>query len=109
MNPKGWYVTDGFPYVLDLTGCNNWQDLHDRIRKLFAFPDYYGENWDAMWDCLTDLFREDDEGEISIIGLSSMPKDLQKYAQNPNLRITRRTVVSVVSPPFLFISLQILR
>ncbi len=20
------------------------------------FPDYYGENWDAMWDCLTDVF-----------------------------------------------------
>ena len=81
MNPKGWYVTDGFPYILDLTDCRSWKDLHDRIRKLFAFPDYYGENWDAMWDCLTDLFREDDEGEIIIIGLSSMPKDLQKYAQ----------------------------
>ena len=50
---KGWYVTDGFPYVLDLTDCKDWHDLHGRIRKLFAFPDYYGENLDALWDCLS--------------------------------------------------------
>ena len=78
---KGWYVTDGFPYVLDLTDCKDWHDLHGRIRKLFAFPDYYGENWAAMWDCLTDLFGEEDEGEIIIAGFSAMPQDLQKYAQ----------------------------
>ena len=78
MNPKGWYVTDGFPYILDLTDCRSWKDLHDRIRKLFAFPDYYGENWDAMWDCLNDLFRKDDSGEIIVRGAATIPKEMQE-------------------------------
>mgnify|MGYP003307597711 FL=1 len=34
-----------------------------------------------MWDCLTDLFGEEDEGEIIIAGFSAMPQELQKYAQ----------------------------
>ena len=68
-------------YTLDLRGVQSVADIHAAARAAFDFPDYYGCNWDAMWDCLTDLFREDDEGEIIIIGLSSMPKDLQKYAQ----------------------------
>ncbi len=25
------------------------------IKKEFDFPDYYGANWDAFWDCLTDM------------------------------------------------------
>ncbi|MBS6457065.1 MAG: barstar family protein [Firmicutes bacterium] len=39
------------PVVLHLDGCKDWGALHRRIRKTFGFPDYYGENWDAMWDC----------------------------------------------------------
>ena len=75
---RGWYVTDGFPYVLDMTGCCDWGDFHDRIRKLFAFPDYYGENWAAMWDCLTDLFGSSDSGEIIVRGTDTMPEDMKE-------------------------------
>ena len=29
--------------------------FHARIARLLDFPDYYGKNLDALYDCLTDL------------------------------------------------------
>lgn len=28
---------------------------HDYIKKVFNFPDYYGKNLDALYDCLTEI------------------------------------------------------
>ena len=78
-------ITDN-PIVLDLTDCRDWGDLHQRIRKTFGFPAYYGENWDAMWDCIDGLFGVDDTQQIHIKGFSSMSDTLQNYAQ-PMLEI----------------------
>ena len=30
-------------------------ELHTVMSELLSFPDYYGENFDAMFDCLTDI------------------------------------------------------
>lgn len=38
--------------ILDLTGCKYLGELHQRIKEALDFPDYYGENWDAFWDCI---------------------------------------------------------
>lgn len=38
--------------------CENIQtiaELHTQMRELMSFPDYYGENFDAMYDCLTEI------------------------------------------------------
>lgn len=29
--------------------------VHDYLKKLLEFPEYYGNNLDALYDCLTDL------------------------------------------------------
>ena len=41
--------------VLDLSGCEFVDELHQRIQNALNFPDYYGNNFDALYDCLTDL------------------------------------------------------
>ena len=41
------------PATLDLSGCNTLWDLHTRISDSLNFPDYYGKNWSAFWDCLS--------------------------------------------------------
>ena len=56
MNRNAYTPITADPVLLRLNSCRDWGTLHQRIRKAFGFPDYYGENWDAMWDCLTDVF-----------------------------------------------------
>lgn len=58
-------------YILDFTKVRSWIDIHNIIEKEFDFPNYYGANWDAFWDCITDLM--DEEGlDIEIIGLDKI-------------------------------------
>lgn len=43
------------PYQLDFRHVQTYGEVHKIIRVAMDFPDYYGENWDAFWDCLTDM------------------------------------------------------
>ena len=43
------------PYILDFSNIQYYGDVHKIIKEAFDFPDYYGENWSAFWDCLTDM------------------------------------------------------
>lgn len=76
------YITDD-PITLELTGCGSVGEVHERIKRTFGFPEYYGENWDAMWDCMDGLF---DRREIVIRGFQTMPKDVREYCR-PMLEI----------------------
>ncbi len=29
------------------------EDFHNQIKEVLDFPDYYGKNYGALWDCLT--------------------------------------------------------
>ncbi len=42
-------------YIIDLTDVKTYYEFHFAIRDSLNFPDYYGCNWDAFWDCLTDM------------------------------------------------------
>ena len=55
-------------YTIDFTNINYYYDVHFTIRDSLDFPDYYGCNWDALWDCLTDM-AGNDPIHIEIIGL----------------------------------------
>ena len=38
--------------TLDLGECQHIDEMHQRIKTAFQFPDYYGENWDAFWNLI---------------------------------------------------------
>lgn len=40
---------------VDLAKVRGKQELLDAIARELAFPDWFGANWDALEDCLTDL------------------------------------------------------
>ena len=33
------------------------RDVHDYLARELAFPEYYGHNLDALYDCLGDIFE----------------------------------------------------
>ncbi len=60
---------------LDLNGCADWDDLHERIRKAFGFPTWYGKNWNAFWDL---LWSECDADKVIIKGEQTMPEEFSE-------------------------------
>ncbi len=43
-------------FTLDCAGVQTKRELHARIADALQFPDWYGNNLDALMDCLTDLY-----------------------------------------------------
>ncbi len=39
--------------VLDGKQIRNQHEFHQVLREKLGLPDYYGDNLDALWDCLT--------------------------------------------------------
>ncbi len=66
-------------YTLDFTNLQYYLEFHEIIRDELDFPDYYGMNWDAMWDCLTDMVGE--PLHIEIIGLDVLEQKFGDTAQ----------------------------
>lgn len=42
-------------YTLDFRNVEHFLEVHYIIKTELDFPDYYGCNWSAFWDCLTDM------------------------------------------------------
>lgn len=38
---------------LDLSGVETPDALQETLARAFGFPDYYGHNWNAFWDCIS--------------------------------------------------------
>ncbi|MDR1629801.1 MAG: barstar family protein [Oscillospiraceae bacterium] len=62
--------------VIDFTGCNHVQEVHLIIKEKLEFPDWYGENIDALWDLLTGYI---DPCDIYLEGCQSVAPDLIPY------------------------------
>ena len=69
------------PIVLDFTGCRHLGEVHLILKTKFGLPEYYGENWDALWDCLDGLFYDRGEFAVKIYGFMSLPDDLREYCE----------------------------
>ena len=57
-------------YTLDFSKVNYINEVHQIIKDELDFPDYYGMNWYAFWDCLTDMVG--DPIHIELIGMERM-------------------------------------
>jgi len=55
----------GFQPVLDGRALDDKQSLLAGIARALEFPEYFGENWDALEECLSDMGWRD--GEISLL------------------------------------------
>ncbi|MBQ8401252.1 MAG: barstar family protein [Clostridia bacterium] len=56
--------------VLDFREVQYYLEIHRIIKKALDFPEWYGENWDALWDCLTDIAGL--EVHMEVLGLDTI-------------------------------------
>lgn len=63
--------------IVDFTECKYFTEMHKRIKEGLKFPDYYGENLDALWD----LISEPRDAFITIKGIKDLPKSFDEYVQ----------------------------
>ncbi|MBI1942844.1 MAG: barstar family protein [Betaproteobacteria bacterium] len=49
-----------------LEGVSSKELVLERIARALAFPDWFGGNWDALEDCLTDLSWLEADGHVLI-------------------------------------------
>ena len=66
-------------YIIDFREVKYYLEMHGVIRKALKFPDYYGCNWDAFWDCLTDMYG--DPIHIEILGLDVIEQKFDGAAE----------------------------
>ena len=61
-------------YVIDCDKMTDRASAHAHIAEVLGFPEYYGNNLDALFDCLTDMRACD----IKIINAGGLNK-LEEY------------------------------
>ena len=67
------------PYIIDFTNVKYYLQVHEIIKEALDFPDYYGKNWDAFWDCLTDMVGR--SVHIEIRGLDVLKEKFPETAE----------------------------
>ena len=66
-------------YTLDFSKVNYINEVHQIIKDELDFPDHYGLNWSACWDCLTDMVG--DPIHIEIVGMETVQRKFPRHAQ----------------------------
>ena len=66
-------------YTIDFTNVKDYLEMHFVIRDALDWPDYYGCNWDAFWDCLTNMVGR--PIHIEILGLDVIERRFDDAAK----------------------------
>ncbi len=66
-------------FVLDFAEIKSLLGLHEYLKEIFSLPDYYGNNMDALWDCLSCCY--DESTTIELRNLDVLRKRLEQTTQ----------------------------
>ena len=75
MSENRWTPIPAGTIKIDFSDCIYVDDIHGKLKTSFGFPDYYGKNWDALWDCLRDFaLSEERTREVVITGVTGFQR-----------------------------------
>ena len=69
-------MLDTYRYKVDFSEVKHFIEIHEVLKRDLDFPDYYGGDLDALWDCLTDML-----GDVSIIEIYNSESLSKKYLE----------------------------
>jgi len=52
---------------IDLAGCGSKEEFLRRVADALDFPEWFGGNWDAFYDCLADLSWRPARGYVLVL------------------------------------------
>lgn len=82
MNDDKWKYIPERKIIIDFSNCKCVGEIHEKLKESFGFPDYYGRNWSAFWDCLDDFCGDrTSETTVHVDGLNHLSKELGSYAE----------------------------
>lgn len=82
MNANKWKNIPDGKIIIDFSTCKYVDEIHEKLKESFGFPDYYGRNWSAFWDYLDDFCGDrTSETTVHVDGLNRLSKDLRSYAE----------------------------
>ena len=65
--------------IINLAGVNTKVAIHQAFKQHLGFPDWYGANWDALWDAIIAVVELPDE--VLLLNwqefAEACPKDMQ--------------------------------
>ena len=71
--------------TLDFSRCPSYWELHETLRRELELPDWYGRNWDALWDSVTGIMAV--PADITIVfhpqtkAAESLRSDVEKVVE----------------------------
>ena len=74
ITPDGLYI-----YTVDFEAVKTYRDLYLCLKTGLDLPDFFGENLDALWDCMTGFIGW--PCEIRISGLSKLNQQRRQEVQ----------------------------
>ena len=67
---------------LDLGNIASHGELHDLLGSRLGFPDYYGRNWNAFWDCIRDPEQSLMPAVLEVRGWAALQERMSHDAQS---------------------------
>jgi RNAse (barnase) inhibitor barstar len=85
---------------IDLGAVSSSGELHRLLALHLHFPPYYGENWDAFWDCVRDPEQSQLRPKLIFRGWSQLaarlPRDSKRLRQCLADLVTERPDCEIV-------------
>ncbi len=67
--------------TIDLGGARTKAEVLEVLARELSFPNWWGRNWDACWDCMTDPQMSDLPNQLHVTGVRGVLERLPMHGE----------------------------